>query len=278
MLITPHALSWSRTLDWVWLDAPDAKPHIGSFRGFIGTERSPELIENADLPPEAYLFEEWYMHRPGESDEDQQRRVEQEKSGIVMYFPAENPTLFEKLAKTEPSREGILRFAQKFGTLGIDQLNYTLPGDPLSGWIGEILLLNRVYRMWVAVRRKNEGEIERNSKETPFGLKSLFAGYFEGLGTIGFKEWALEDVGAKIARMGPIEWALADIGNNIARSLGHYGIHVTYQISPDHTGVELVYAPYNLIGLIWLQAANLLTTRNRWKVCTTAVICSRPKR
>lgn len=82
------------------------------------------------------------------------------------YHPLEEtPTLFEEFANTEPTPEGVLCFANRYGllthgtSLGIpdaeNRINFDLKGEGLNFWREEIAAVKEVYTLWNYLRQKN---------------------------------------------------------------------------------------------------------------------------
>ena len=93
----------------------------------------------------------------------------------MQYQPlAAFPGLFRVFADTEPSRDGIKAFADRFGPLGRrprqrdpahDQRNAKgVPlgtGEPLAAWSDEILMMRLAIDIWEAARNGDVGRLER---------------------------------------------------------------------------------------------------------------------
>lgn len=130
------------------------------------------LAENRDGPLP------FLMPRPG-------------NDGLNFYKPLgpEHSGLFRIFAETEPTREGILKFANHYGSLGDgaqapvipaeydkdsesvsrwllrldDSSNASLPryAEPFGAWCHQILAMRRVVGLWDMIKRRNEGDLAK---------------------------------------------------------------------------------------------------------------------
>ena len=162
------------------------------------------------------------------------------------YFPADNPTLFHRFGSVEPTKEGIIEFAEKFGELGT---YYGGPdedekmGDSFREWKGELREFKIEYDLWRALKKNDEGS-----------LQSIYS-----------TERRLRPRPGRSLH----ESAWREIATGITSAFDRLvsGIQSKVSLKPEHTGLILVFEPGSLIAFIWLQFAQAVTTSDRWKFC-----------
>ncbi len=162
------------------------------------------------------------------------------------YFPADNPALFHRFGLVDPTKEGIIEFAEKFGELG------TYNGGPdedqnmadrLSDTKGELREFKFAYGLWRALKKNDEGS-----------LQSVYSNYYRS-----------PSMRSRITQ----ERAWRDIGFQISNAFDRLVLGIASKVSlkSEGAGVNLIFEPGSLIAFIWLQLAQVVTTSDRWKFC-----------
>jgi hypothetical protein len=168
---------------------------------------------------------------------------------------------------TEPTEDGILAFANKYGTLGL-QASVLIPsldgrsnvgaGETLASWTGELLDMRLAVNLWDAARHRNTSGLGRLVHWNDYGVyyqpdASRFA-------AIAGKD-TRPDILARLERgdlIAPAYWHLQRVVNE---KLDRH--NVTGRLlwdSSDRTGQQLTVrlVPKSLIGCLWLQLAKAL--------------------
>jgi hypothetical protein len=241
----------------------------------------------------------WLDSRPG--FEPQQKRQPFLTDGrpvgsggwrLMQYLPlAAFPGLFRVFADTEPSRDGIKEFADRFGPLGPDiakQISlYDQPnakgvplgtGEPLAAWNDEILMMRFAIHVWEAARHGDVGRLERVISWTEDGSGIQILSHPE------LAEGQLPQAPARVERAwiagahlsdGVLERfvpgdlvkpALHYVQSTINRQLeGRASPRLLWDTRRERLGLYIV--PDGLIGALWLQFARAVERDSRFRQC-----------
>ncbi len=231
------------------------------------------------IPPKGALrWVEWSNNLFLEKD-DSAKAHDREWS----YFPAENPILFHHFAVTEPTREGIIAFAQKFGLLGTSEwdvserpidintnaemrldeiLEITLATrgmvwELFKNWETEIEEIRVAYALWRALRKDDEAalhatfSLKRNWSFSPAILQDPI---WRGSQHFGIRNGAWHEI-SYITTL-----AFERYSRTIRPKFDFFDM-------AQQTGLSVKFAPRSLIMLIWLQFAQAASASDRWKIC-----------
>jgi len=185
------------------------------------------------------------------------------------YRPMENKTILKSFVNTEPTKEGVMSFVEKFGHLGISEYHQKegakpVYGESYSDWISEISQVRGVLANW---RLVGSGEALN------------FGGVGDGLGLRSsslmaqlsddekrFLEPAKDGVVNFDAPFNSEIGRLLEIANAINSKL-NVGIEPVAKINESADGISFALAPRRLINAIWLQVAQLVSPTSRFKMC-----------
>ena len=195
-----------------------------------------EALRWVDEPAESYLVKD-----------TSNRTLSQDR----LYFPAENAALFHRFATTEPTKEGVLAFAQKFGFLGAEygdlddyQIDGTYHWEKFSHWKGELKQIQIAYSLWRALKKNDET-----------ALHSIFsAERLRGLPRLNIQQNAWRK----------IEHHTTDA---LERLIFAIVPDFNFAFESELTGLSLKFRPSSLISLIWLQFAQAASAIDRWQIC-----------
>lgn len=203
------------------------------------------------------------------------------------YCPLiDTPHLFYVFATTSPTEEGMLEFANKYGTLGQsiiidyhsllyrpaisyqqnseiketdDKGNFFVYGEDFTHWLNEIETISLAYRCWSAIKRQNPCEIDELKKhlfpKDKFHPAPLF-------GMLPPDE-----------EKNPVGAALEHI---VSRQL-KYSLSGALGVNETGTGWELTISPSSLRDAIWLQFAQAVSDE-AWSHCEYCQAPFKPKR
>ena len=181
---------------------------------------------------------EFVWPRHGEGAYELRRSEEMQDDYIVKrrgvgtvdpYNPAMIGELFLIFAKTPPTDEGVLSFAGRFGFLGISGLH----NEALHPWQDEGVAWAEslsVWRMYIADVQEVWESVEQLPTTPPE-----------------------EQADRRFRIQQTIQNGLSDIQPHFRTA--------------DDGGFEWYLAPGTLIGLIWLQLANAISTKANWRSC-----------
>jgi hypothetical protein len=199
--------------------------------------------------------------------------------------------LFRIFAETEPSRDGIKAFADRFGPLGGEIAKqiplYDQPsakgaslgtGEPLAAWSDEILMMRFAINLWEAARDGDVGRLERviswtedgsgvqilSHPELPKGQlpeaparveRAWIAGTHLGDGVLG--RFVPGDL---------VKPALHYVQSTINKKLeGRASPRLLWDSSRERLGLYIV--PAGLIGALWLQFARAVERDSQFRQC-----------
>jgi hypothetical protein len=211
---------------------------------------------------------------------------------VLPYLPlAEFPGLFRVFADTEPSRDGIKAFADRFGPLGpniakqiplYDQRNAMgVPlgtGEPLGAWSDEILTMRYAIDIWEAARTGDVASLEHVIHWKPGGSGVEIAGH------PGVPGGQLPEAPARVERawiasshLGDdvlgrfvpgdlVKPALHYVQSTINRQLeGRASPRLLWDAKRERLGLYIV--PAGLIGALWLQFARAVERDSQFRQC-----------
>jgi hypothetical protein len=205
--------------------------------------------------------------------------------------PLSSSGLFRVFADTEPSRDGIKSFADRFGPLGpdiarqiplTDQRNAVgVPlgtGEPLDAWRDEILTMRYAIDIWEAARTGDVARLERVIKWKPDGSGVQIAGH------PGVPDGQLPDAPARVERSWIASTHLGDdvLGRFVPGDLVKPALHylqrkinekLERRASPrllwdaDRERLGLYIMPTGLVGALWLQFARAVERDSQFRQC-----------
>lgn len=90
--------------------------------------------------------------------------------GVRTYNPVENKALFRVFADTDPTQDGVLKFANQFGLLGGSLIPFTETdsgkfhwfSDPIENWQQEIAAMRPVIMLWDAIEGRDISTIREH--------------------------------------------------------------------------------------------------------------------
>ena len=169
---------------------------------------------------------------------------------IEYYQPFEDPGLFKLFANIEPTKEGVLAFAQKYGQIGAD--------NSLLTWTEQIQAMRSAADLWDLVQRRDiiqlafliRWDSHAINFETDRG-DVLIAG---------------EDSMTHFKRPDPVRPALFHLQKIINRQLeGQASAKLLW--AADYSRLHLHIMPTTLIGGLWLQFARAIEDNIGYRAC-----------
>jgi hypothetical protein len=211
---------------------------------------------------------------------------------MMQYLPlAAFPGLFRVFADTEPSRDAIRAFANRFGPLGPD-LAKTIPladqpkstgiplgtGEPLAAWNDEILIMRFAIAIWEAARNGDVATLERVIHWQPDGSRVEIAGH------PGVPGGQMPEPPARVERSTIAHTHFGDgvlerfvPGDLVYPALHYLQSRINQKLegraSPrllwdsKHERLGLYIVPTGLIGALWLQFARAVERDSRFRQC-----------
>jgi hypothetical protein len=223
--------------------------------------------------------------------------------GAREYAPLRSePALFMTFAKTEPTEESILAFANRYGALGVRAEGHLTPmaageewkkarapllergrivfGNPaelFDTWKSEIWWMSRTVRLWQILQSNDPEEIARHVKwrEHPRGVYRVMyhvdssiaepkRGTSENFITIGVIEPHMNVLNLRYGEASrPARQYIASCINRQLASV--VSPHLDWETDGDV--LHLHFAPRNLIGAIWLQFAFAVAGKSEFRGC-----------
>jgi hypothetical protein len=199
--------------------------------------------------------------------------------------------LFRVFADTEPSRDGIKAFADRFGPLG-DDLGKQIPlydqpnakgvplgtGEPLGAWSDEILTMRYAIDIWEAARNGDVATLERVIHWKPDGSGVEIAGH------PGVPRGQLPEAPARVERAWIAGTHLGDdvLGRFVPGDLVKPALHYLQskineklegRASPrllwdaNRERLGLYIMPAGLVGALWLQFARAVERDSQFRQC-----------
>ena len=204
------------------------------------------------------------------------------------------PALFRTFADTEPTEQGILEFANRYGLLGGDVTIQTPSVSPIDGpfepvyqfehfsvWEWEIRWMQHAVSMWDSVR---EGDskylsefiywIDEDTVEFKFNLQSSFKTWMQygHIPIMSGRETFSREVGRdQLSKSFPygnvIQPALYFMQMIVNRGMiDRVSLGCTW--STDLNRPRLQLHPYGLIGALWLQFAQAIDGDKNFHLCS----------
>jgi hypothetical protein len=211
---------------------------------------------------------------------------------LMKYQPlAAFSGLFRVFADTEPSRDAIKAFADRFGPLGpdiakqiplYDQRNARgVPlgtGEPLAAWKDEILIMRFAIEIWEAARNGDVAALERVIHWQPDGSGVEIAGHpavprgqLPEAPAWVERTWIAgthlgDDVLGRFVRGDLVKPALHYVQSTINKSLeGRASPRLLWDAKRERLGLYIV--PDGLVGALWLQFARAVERDSRFRQC-----------
>jgi hypothetical protein len=211
---------------------------------------------------------------------------------VLQYQPlAAFPGLFRVFADTEPSREGVKAFADRFGPLGGD-LSEQIPlynqpnakgvplgtGEPLAAWSNEILMMRFAIAIWEAARNGDVGRLERVIFWTEDGSgvqilshPELAKGQLPEAPARVERAWIAgtrldDEMLGRFVRGDLVKPALHYVQSTINAKLeGRASPRLLWDVNRERLGLYIV--PAGLIGALWLQFARAVERDSKFRQC-----------
>jgi hypothetical protein len=211
---------------------------------------------------------------------------------VLQYQPlAAFPGLFRVFADTEPSREGVKAFADRFGPLGPDvakqiplhdQTNAKgVPlgtGEALSAWSDEVLMMRFAIDIWEAARDGDAGRLGRVISWTEDGSgvqilshPDLAKGQLPEAPARVERAWIAgthldNDMLDRFVRGDLVKPALHYVQSTINEKLeGRASPRLLWDANRERLGLYIV--PDGLIGALWLQFARAVERDSKFRQC-----------
>jgi hypothetical protein len=216
---------------------------------------------------------------------------------VLRYQPlAAFSGMFRVFADTQPSRDGIKAFADRFGPLGGDIAEriplYDQPhaggvplgtGEPLSAWSDEILTMRYAIDIWEAARTGDVASLECVINWKPDGSGVEIAGH------PGVPRGQLPEAPARVERAWIASTHLGDdvLGRFVPGDLVKPALHcVQSKINEKLEGrasprllwdakrerLGLYIVPDGLVGALWLQFARAVERDSRFRQCAECAL------
>jgi hypothetical protein len=211
---------------------------------------------------------------------------------VLQYQPlAAFPGLFRVFADTEPSREGVKAFADRFGPLGGDLAEqiplYDQPnakgvplgtGEALAAWSNEILMMRFAIDIWEAARNGDVGRLEQVIFWTEDGSGVQILSHPElAKGQVPEVPARVERAWIAGAHLGDgvlerfvpgdlVKPALHHVQSMINKKLeGRASPRLLWDAKRERLGLYIV--PAGLIGALWLQFARAVERDSKFRQC-----------
>ncbi len=176
------------------------------------------------------------------------------------YQPLREYTgLFRIFAKTKPTEEGVLAFANRFGGLFSESAEdnphgrvylgskppsdprYFLHGEQLEQWAAAIGEMQRIVSLWDAIKAGDDSWLRSMLPDIP---------YFADVPTssVPYRAWA---------------WLAYLLNERLGR---HAAPEFLYRLQPQPT-THIWLGPKNLLGALWIQAAVAVHERQEFRTC-----------
>jgi transposase-like protein len=211
---------------------------------------------------------------------------------MMRYLPlAAFPGLFRVFADTEPSRDDIKAFADRFGPLGRN-IAEQIPlddepnpkgvplgtGEALAAWSDEILTMRFAIDLWEAARNGDVGRLERviSWAEDGSGVQivshsELADGQLPEPPARVERAWIAsthlgDDLLGRFARGDLVKPALHYVQSKINEKLeGRASPRLLWDAKRERLGLYIV--PAGLVGALWLQFARAVERDSRFRQC-----------
>jgi hypothetical protein len=212
--------------------------------------------------------------------------------GRIRYQPlAAFSGLFRVFGDTEPTRDGIKAFADRFGPLG-DPIENAIPlydqpkaegvplgtGEPLAAWNEEILTMRYAIDIWEAARNGDVGRLERviNWKPDSSGVEiaghpGVPGGQLPNPPARVERAWIAsthfgDDVLGRFVPGDLVQPALHYLQSKINEKLdGRASPRLLWDAKRERLGLYIV--PAGLVGALWLQFARAVERDSKFRQC-----------
>jgi hypothetical protein len=219
-------------------------------------------------------------------------------SGARRYYPLHSePALFQVFANTEPTEEGIISFADRYGSLGCTTWmeipsdgaqplldvgiclqkrgeSFSGKGEKISQWTKAIYLMRASVRLWNLLRKSDTEELRKHFHVR----KNIRSGYGDVLyrtdGTPApqktLLDWNITTFFVSVLLPGPPDLNLYDLAKDfLIRTVNTpLNLHVSPFLERTEQGeVRLRFAPKNLLGALWLQLAQAIAGGSEYRPC-----------
>lgn len=226
--------------------------------------------------------------------------VDRMKPGVpntVRNYPAVKETgLFRRFAATEPTKDGVLAFANAYGFLGGEVTipvqipvenepnNYFLgSGETLEGWGAEILAMRHMVEVWEAARAGDsetlaefirwKGKAAKGEDAWPHtevayrGPRSRFERHAATFPIAS--ETANPETLARFQPGDVVLPAWYALQRFVNKKLAEHGAvpKMLWHIHPRKSELEMHFVPQSLIGAMWLQFAHGITGNKEYRQC-----------
>jgi hypothetical protein len=193
---------------------------------------------------------------------------------VRRYSPMDQfPALFRTLADTPLSEDGVVRFANQYGGLGVQEQIRLTRGPKLSlgigesgpVWMNEIDAMRRAVQMWDAVRHGNTAWFQEHVHVEPKGPEEVWVSYLEE-GVLYHREVIGPDLAGFVRPNNVRRPTLLFVQRMInTRLRDHAAPRLLYDSDQDRLGLHLV--PENLLGALWLQFARAVDGNKDYRRC-----------
>jgi hypothetical protein len=234
-------------------------------------------------------FELHQEHRPFLTDN---RPIGAAGFRVLRYLPlAAFSGLFRVFADTQPSRDGVKAFADRFGPLGGDVAKriplYDQPnaegvllgtGEPLASWNDEILMMRFAIDIWEAARSGDVGRLERVISWTEDGTGVQILSHPElRNGQLPEAPARVERAWIAAAQLGDgvlerfvpgdlVKPALCYVQRTINKKLeGRASPRLLWDAKRERLALYIV--PDGLIGALWLQFTRAVERESQFRQC-----------
>lgn len=197
----------------------------------------------------------------------------------------DHPLLFENFAELTPSEDNILKFARRYGLLGVttgvlfpirENKDQIKRGEPLQLWALEVVSLRVALKLWQMYENDDEAGLKQYvcwsggnvTLHNPPGfddLREFGNRTLETIGTIYWDEVPTLEEGDVLT---PARHWVQEVVNERLEAF------VALRIAEDEAG-NLVYSyqPKHLLGALWYQFSQVITGIDRLNRC---LMCNKP--
>jgi hypothetical protein len=202
--------------------------------------------------------------------------VDAKPSTLRRYYPLEQENgLFRTFAGTEPTEAGILKFANRYGSLGAGLMIRVAPGkepgshrlghgEPMRAWYSELSDMRELIALWDAARTANHGPLAEVIKW--HGSRGV--SYESGREVF---DWIATDREPELLsqfRQGDLVMpALHYLQRHVNKKLADCGVTSRLLWDRKYTRLSLYIVPNNLIGCLWLQFARAIDGDRQYRRC-----------
>jgi len=224
-------------------------------------------------------------HQPLRVHEDVLRTSSENGSYLVsvettedQYSPLKDSTgLFKIFAATAPTEEGILEFANRYGSLGLNlqiwihspgQDPQSFPGEPTALWFSQITLMRAALDLRQKAKAEDTEGLEQILiwKDGDVGFHSTDKEPYNN-----FRDWLLTDYYPNL----PVQFsseeligpALGFVEMIVMLQVEKFAISPRISLDPEKLKFDFGLRPHNLLSAIWLQTALALVGEKDFQRC-----------